>query len=990
MCYWTGDLDHETGGRVALNKNKINDNALKFLQKGQIRKAIKEYDKILAEDPNDVRTLLKRGDLLLRVGEKAEAIDTYQKVAATYSKQGFHLKAVAVYKQILKTEPGRVDVNLQLAEEYQNLGISGDAMSHLQMVATNYEQNNMTRELMDILRRIVELDPANVPSRIKLAEMYSREGMITEAVEQFGRAAEDLKASNRIEDYLKVSERLIYHDSTNSQLIKEVANIYLQRGDIKRALGKLQICFKTDPHDLEVLEMLAQAFQGLNQISKTVSVFKEMAKIYEEQGSLPDTKKMYQRVLQLVPDDPEARAALSQQSEEPVDLEPEPVEEFDRGGQTMPTSSMSAYAAQTDTVSLDDNRNELDFADQEPEEVFIGDESSSEIMVTEPVSDAGDDVELTARATAPAAPPPDNELITRLLTETDVYVKYGLQNKAYEHLKKIFEMDPANIPAHQRLKDIYLQANQIDHAAQELLTLAYLHRQLGQDVEAAGLLRTLLSLVPGHPEATAALNELGAASAAIPVETEALEELEVGEPIEPEEPVLLEPEPEDESTRLADRGEIAQAMAAAPSSLDGPGPAALSIDEGEETVDVLSMPTGRAVVEDLLSAAEESVAQPEEELVEPEMIEAVDELEEEVPTAAPRSEPDLIPFETEDEFFRGTQTRERAAATSDLEIAAEDLAQVEEAPVGPIDISQSTTTEILQGTPPPLPLPKAAGAPAARPQPTEVIIEPPTEAEEAGAEQEAELAESLENIDFLVQQKLFDDAEEELAELEARYPDRPEIAQRKEQIASSRAEPEVAESEGEKFDLASEIDRQVGHQIDAALDDEFQYSIEDVFAEFKKGVEKVVDKSDSATHYDLGIAYKEMGLLEDAVNEFRVAAQDDTRYTAALTMVGLCYREMGQYSESVNRLKDALHGPKITDAESTAIYYELGQTYELLKDNGEAAFYYQKVYKRDPKFRDVAAKVNASGDKEAKQDANSKKNEGGSKPANSKSNISYM
>ncbi len=87
---------------MAINKNKINDNALKFVQKGQIKKAIKEYEKILAEDANDVRTLLKKGDLLVRVGEKGEAIGTYLQVASTYSQQGFHLKAVAVFKRDLE------------------------------------------------------------------------------------------------------------------------------------------------------------------------------------------------------------------------------------------------------------------------------------------------------------------------------------------------------------------------------------------------------------------------------------------------------------------------------------------------------------------------------------------------------------------------------------------------------------------------------------------------------------------------------------------------------------------------------------------------------------------------------------------------------------------------------------------------------------------------------------------------------------------------
>jgi pilus assembly protein FimV len=130
-----------------------------------------------------------------------------------------------------------------------------------------------------------------------------------------------------------------------------------------------------------------------------------------------------------------------------------------------------------------------------------------------------------------------------------------------------------------------------------------------------------------------------------------------------------------------------------------------------------------------------------------------------------------------------------------------------------------------------------------------------------------------------------------------------------------------------------------------------------VFSEFKKGVAKIVEKEDSATHFDLGIAYKEMGLLDDAISEFSVAAGDGSRRAGCLTMVGLCFLEKGQYSEAINRFKDALHSPHIADDQSTAVYFEMGQAYELLKDPGEALFYYKKVHKRDPKFRDVAEKL---------------------------------
>ena len=101
---------------MAINKNKVMEAAQKFVEKGQIDKAIKEYLKVVQEDPKDVRVWLKIGDLYAKKGAKAEATETYMKVAQFYGEQGFYLKAVAVYKQILKIEPRLIDVNLKLAD----------------------------------------------------------------------------------------------------------------------------------------------------------------------------------------------------------------------------------------------------------------------------------------------------------------------------------------------------------------------------------------------------------------------------------------------------------------------------------------------------------------------------------------------------------------------------------------------------------------------------------------------------------------------------------------------------------------------------------------------------------------------------------------------------------------------------------------------------------------------------------------------------------
>src|SRR4051794_35887860 len=282
------------------------DAARKFVDKGQIDKAVKEYLRIVQEDPRDVRVWLKIGDLYAKKGAKQDATDTYLKVARFYHEQGFFLKAVAVYKQILKLDPRLVDVILKLAELYRQLGLMSDAMQHYESVAAHFHREGNTKEALDTVKKLVDLDPENIATRIKLAELYSKEGLIDDAATEFQVACEQLRQQGRQDDFLKVAERLLWHKPDNQALNRELAGLYLRRNDPRRALQKLQACFKADPRDVETLGLLALAFQALEQKAKTVSVLKELARIHVENKSRDKATEVYRKILEIVPPDTDA------------------------------------------------------------------------------------------------------------------------------------------------------------------------------------------------------------------------------------------------------------------------------------------------------------------------------------------------------------------------------------------------------------------------------------------------------------------------------------------------------------------------------------------------------------------------------------------------------------------------------------------------------------------------------------------------------------
>ena len=88
---------------MAIDREKVLEAASKLVEKKRYDKAIVEYQKLVADDPKDVRTLLKIGDTYLKMEQHADAISTYERVGQYYSAQGFNTKALAVYKQDRKS-----------------------------------------------------------------------------------------------------------------------------------------------------------------------------------------------------------------------------------------------------------------------------------------------------------------------------------------------------------------------------------------------------------------------------------------------------------------------------------------------------------------------------------------------------------------------------------------------------------------------------------------------------------------------------------------------------------------------------------------------------------------------------------------------------------------------------------------------------------------------------------------------------------------------
>jgi pilus assembly protein FimV len=996
---------------VAFNKEKVMDAARKFVDKGQIDKAVKEYLRIVHEDPKDVRVWLKIGDLYAKKGSKQDAIETYLKVARFYHDQGFFLKAVAVYKQILKLDPRLVDVILKLAELYRQLGLMSDAMQHFESVAAHFHREGNTKEALATVKKLVDLDPENIATRIKLAELYSKEGIVEDAANEFSVACEQLRRQGRQDDFIKVAERLLWHKPDNHALNRELAGLYLRRNDPRRALQKLQACFKADPRDIDTLALLAQAFQALDQKAKTVSVLKELARIHLENKHKSKATEVYRKILEFVPSDADAKEFLGPAAVAPPPPVPPPppsrtitplpaeVRAATGGARFGFTTDMPSMheqnARMTGSMPLVDEQSlsGVDFALPE----YDGDDFSADM---EPAPDP---------RTVNTAGEQHIEEISKILAETDVYVKYGLHQKAVDHLRRVFGLDPENVEAHERLKDIFMSQGREQEAEVELLKLAELIAPADPD-RAEQYLQELLAMNGTHTGAFEIARRFrlrvarsGSVSSEVsyqldsgsvaPVDAE-LDDLDLGlpNPSVRRAPVGIARSKRDSIDEFDPDeliGDVAHGSPAPPRPLPVPPPSrheAYDMDF-DPSLSQSTRQMSPEHVEALVNAHGEDdddsgiiVDSPQNwdahngpTRFEPHenraLLEAVDRhLEEDAD----------LPFDPDEARAFDAAVHGNKSGDTDV-VGFDETAQPDTAGYDDISGDPNGTggydpygTEAVQ-TPPTFDPTQSHALDASELQGEQVPLGYTSANHEAMAGRaDSSLEDELDEADFYAGQGMYPEAIDVLRSTLGRYPGH-RLATAKlhelesiasgghlpidesHEVPSEQIEGEMLTNNTDAIDLDEIEELDEFESIDSSVDDNPL-----PVGKKKRGptvmLEKPLEDDDSDTHYDLGLAYKEMGLLDEAVKEFEKVIRAPGREVHCRVMIGLCYRDLGNASEAIHQFKQGLHAEP-SDRERQSLYYEIGVTYETLGDFAEALYYFEMVTKRDPGFADAAARA---------------------------------
>jgi len=128
---------------------------------------------LLAESTNDTTTLNRVGDLYARLNRLDKATALFKKTADHFINEGFFVKAIAIYKKIIRLDPAQIEVYERLADLYSRQGLLNESRSQYQVVADYYQKHGNADAAIGVYGKLIELEPDNPSHRLRLADPRS-------------------------------------------------------------------------------------------------------------------------------------------------------------------------------------------------------------------------------------------------------------------------------------------------------------------------------------------------------------------------------------------------------------------------------------------------------------------------------------------------------------------------------------------------------------------------------------------------------------------------------------------------------------------------------------------------------------------------------------------------------------------------------------------------------------------------------------------------
>ena len=898
---------------MAYQKAKHVEAAQKYLHQGKIPQAVAEYLVILKHEPKDQVTLMTVGDLFVRQGETFQALEYFERLAQIYLADGFLTKAVAIYKKITKLAPEEMRPIERLADLYVQQGVMSEARPIYLQMADMHQRANRPAQAVGLLRKLLDAEPDNARVQARLAELLLASGQKSDAVAALRTAAQQL----------------------------------LRRGDNAEAIQFADRALKIDPADESTLALRARALVATGKHSDAVSMLESLScvdaggepssllvDLYLDAGETPRATALAEKIFAR---DPKRYAVVEHVAEAMLEKnEPERALALLQliraavleGGDHEHLSDLLGRIAEALPGRIEPRELLVELFRHTSDSFRLPD---ALIHLAEAYEAAGELEPALQTYTLFLEREPENEAVRR--KQERLQARQGLAGTPAAPAAPAapdFTVAPLTEPGAPPSVPPVPELN-LDEETQTFVSQAItdvdLYSSYGLTQKAVDLLEIVLQRVPDH---TGALERLLDLSLGMNDDTRAVELASRLEQLYSQCGDMATADRFADLRRRFERTATAPPQQAVPAPQEAVPPRPPVAPDPSAPPVVAASPVPGALADNPAPAAPPSPLEFEIPVVDAEVQpEPAFEFAQDGLTsdASPDSVVHEVDLSEEWAALSGQQGETAAPVPVETEAAEEEIAvnaglQEQENDVAsalPAEISPEQTE---------LPVPGSA-----EPSAEELFAEYEFALDSAGAGHSTEA--SPENVDSFIRSIS--------AELGAILP-------------PPAAVPSLPPTEASRNDVEP-----------PAKAREDRGPLGDLFDEFRADLGETSEKEDPETHYNLGIAYREMGLMEEAISEFQKVAnthQQGYAFRYAMqcyTLLALAFMDKGQPSIAVGWYERALQVPGLDPETVLALRYDLGISQEKAGDTEAAHKSFSQVYGTNIDYRDVAERLAALG-----------------------------
>jgi tetratricopeptide (TPR) repeat protein len=485
------------------DKSLIVKEAQKYLARGQLDKAIAEWEKLVKEAP-DGNIYNTVGDLYLKKGNKKFAVDFFHKAATHFREGGFSLKALALYKKVINIDPADANAYTALGELSEEKGLITDAIKYYLTVADILSKEAGKERFLSIYERILSLAPSNIPLRDKVAGLFLKEGLTSYAIREYLHIAKLCSDKGEVEQARAYFVKILDIQPDNRNAMAGLSHVYEKRGDLQQAIQYVKKAMELHHDDPHLL--LRCAF------------------LQKEAAAYDDALACATMAAELAPSDIEVNRLIG-------DIH------LARGDRE---TAWESYRTAVDPL-VHENRidDAIDlarqFKDVNPVEIgkllisLYGQKDDSEavfvetLFVADLLLDSGLQEEAVEYYREALRIHPDDVQIKKilaeqemsmgmepssiereksaedLLTDADIFIKYGLYDEARSILEELKLKEPDNVEVHGKLRSLYLEMDDREQAVTECLILCELYGRSGHTELKETALNQALEISPDDP-----------------------------------------------------------------------------------------------------------------------------------------------------------------------------------------------------------------------------------------------------------------------------------------------------------------------------------------------------------------------------------------------------------------------------------------------------------------------------------------------------------